>query len=163
MVADKSKDYPISEELKKWVGREVQLGTGAVEAGAIARFADAIKDPNPLYRDPEYAAGTPYGGIIAPPTFIHSFRDVGYALFRPEPMPWANATRLNGGNEFEYFEPLRPGDVITGVAKLAEIYGRHSSRLGPMVIYVSEMTYTNQHNKVVGKQRSTGITYEAGT
>ena len=160
-MTTESGEFTISDELKSLVGREIDLGTAVIEAGAIAKFADAIKDPNPLYRDEEYAKGTPYGGIIAPPTFIHCFRDVGYARFNLEPLPWEKTTGLNGGNEFEIYGPMRPGDVITGKAKLVDIYARQSRSLGPMLFHIVEMTYTNQNNEVVGKQRSIGITYEA--
>ena len=151
----------ITPELKKWIGTETELGSELVEAGAIKKFADAIKDPNPLWRDKEYAGKTPYQGIIAPPTFIHCLRSVGYANIRPQPMPWKKTSGLNGGNEFEYFESIRPGDVITGKAKLVDIFARQTRGLGPMIFNVVEMTYTNQKGEVVAKQRSTGITYEA--
>jgi acyl dehydratase len=154
-------EFTISEELKKWLGREMQLGTALIEAGAIKNFADAFKDPNPIYRDREYAKGTPYGDIIAPPTFFHCLREVGYARFPIEPIPWKNVARLNGGNEFEFSQPVHPGDVITGKAKLIELHGRQSKSVGPMIISVAESTYTNQKGDVVGKQRSTGIMYEA--
>ena len=35
-----------------------------VERGKIREFADAIGDPNPIYRDPDHAAKTPLGGIV---------------------------------------------------------------------------------------------------
>ena len=151
----------ITPELRRWVGMEAQLGIEVVEAGAIRRFADAIKDPNPLYRDEEYARNTPYGGIVAPPTFIHALRSIGYSSINPGPMPWKNTTVLNGGNDFEYLEPIRPGDIITGKVKLVEISARQTKQLGPMIITVAEMTYTNQNGEVVAKQRSIGLTYEA--
>ena len=154
-------EWAVPPEVMKWVGTEIPLGTGVVEAGAIKKFADAFKDPNPLWRDEEYAKKTPYGGVVAPPTFVHCFRDVGYANIRPEPLPWKNVTGLNGGNEFEFYKPMRPGDVITGKAKLVEIFGRHSKRMGPMLFTVVEMTYTNQKGEMVGKQSSTSIMYEA--
>ena len=41
-----------------------------IEAGHIIMFARAIGDPNPIYSDETYAAGTECGGIVAPPTFV---------------------------------------------------------------------------------------------
>ena len=35
----------------------------------IRHFADACGDPNPFWRDPTYAGGTRWGGIIAPPLY----------------------------------------------------------------------------------------------
>ena len=37
-----------------------------VERGKIREFADAIGDPNPVYRDPDYAAKMGFAGIPAP-------------------------------------------------------------------------------------------------
>ena len=37
---------------------------------AILRFAEGIGDGNPLWTDPAYAAATPHGTLIAPPSFI---------------------------------------------------------------------------------------------
>ena len=34
---------------------------------AILRFAGGIGDPNPLWTDEAHAAGSPYGGLVAPP------------------------------------------------------------------------------------------------
>ena len=51
--------------------------------------------------------------------------------------------------------------MITGKAKLVELNGRQSKSVGPMIISVAESTYTNQNGDVVGKQRTTGIMYEA--
>ena len=36
-----------------------------VERGKIREFADALGDPNPIYRDPDYAAKTEIGSIVA--------------------------------------------------------------------------------------------------
>ncbi|MDP6509730.1 MAG: MaoC family dehydratase N-terminal domain-containing protein [Dehalococcoidia bacterium] len=39
---------------------------------AIRHFAFGYRDTNPLWTDEEYASGTRYGGIVAPPTFLCS-------------------------------------------------------------------------------------------
>ena len=44
-----------------------------VERGKIREFADAIEDPNPIYRDPAYAAKQGFAGIPAPPTLLRTF------------------------------------------------------------------------------------------
>ena len=43
--------------------------TFPVEAGHIMRFAAAIGDENPIYRDAAHAQATEPGGVIAPPTY----------------------------------------------------------------------------------------------
>ena len=44
----------------------------AVEASHIMMFARAVDDPNPIYADAQYAAGTDIGHLIAPPTFVQA-------------------------------------------------------------------------------------------
>ena len=39
---------------------------------AILKFADGIGDPNPLWRNEEYAKKTRFGSIIAPPSWVFS-------------------------------------------------------------------------------------------
>ena len=44
-----------------------------VERGKIREFADATGDPNPIYRDPDYAAEMGFAAILAPPTLLRTF------------------------------------------------------------------------------------------
>jgi hypothetical protein len=54
----------VTDKLTSLLGQISPPAVLQVEAGAIARYADAIDDPNPLYRNVEYAkilAGRPKG------------------------------------------------------------------------------------------------------
>ena len=125
-----------------------------VERGAIVRFADAIADPNPLYRDEAHARHSGYEGIIAPPTFLRTLQP------GPPKAQWQSPlhNRLDGGSEWQYLEPVHAGDRITVVEALVEVKQR-TGRLGPMVILTRELTYTNQLDQLVATQRWTLITY----
>lgn len=157
----------ITEEMRAEIGVESPPRSFVVEAGHIRHFAMAIEDPNPIYTDEVYARNTPYGTIIAPPTF---FRAAGYALpartssrsedQQPARRAAAGPTGglgLDGGSEWEFHQPVRPGDVITAVSKLVDIQERQG-RAGPMIIRRTETTYTNQFGQLVAKQWSTSIT-----
>ena len=73
----------------------------------IRHYADAIGDPNPIWRDPAYAAGTRWGGIIAPPTF-ESCISFGSSFGGRLRVPGVH--RLAAGNKHDYLKPFRPGD-----------------------------------------------------
>jgi acyl dehydratase len=82
----------------------------------------------------------------------------------PEPpipdMPFPpNVTgAVDGGGEWEFYKPLKVGDVITTRTKLVNIYAR-KGRLGKMYFYVMETSIVNQHNEDVGKGTGTLILY----
>jgi acyl dehydratase len=75
----------------------------------IRHFADAIGDPNPIWRDPSYAAGTRWGGIIAPPLYESC---ISYGSSFGGRLRVPGVARLAAGNKHEYFKPIRPGDTF---------------------------------------------------
>ena len=145
----------LTEEMRQQtIGLEGAPATTEVEKGAIIKFAQAIGDDNPVFNDEAAARETRYGGLIAPPTFLRSV-----ASSRPElPFDFPFNRRLDGGSEWEYFEPVRPGDRITAVARIEDISER-TGRLGLMIIMSTVTTYRNQFDQVVATQITTGIAY----
>lgn len=80
-----------------------------VEKGAIRKFAEAIGDPDPRYRDADAARAAGFDGIIAPPTFPVTFRP-------PEEPVWTRHLDrrriLAGGQRFEYYRPILAGERL---------------------------------------------------
>ena len=136
------------------IGLEGPPVTTEVEKGAIIKFAQAIGDDNPVFNDEAAARESRYGGLIAPPTFLRSVTSSRVVL----PFDFPFERRLDGGSEWEYFEPVRPGDRITAVARIEDINEREG-RLGVMIITSTVNTYRNQFGKVVATQTGTSIAY----
>ena len=148
-------DTFLTEEMRQQaVGCESQRVTADVEKGAIIKFAQAIEDANPVFNDEAAARNSRYGGLIAPPTFLRSV--IGPRAEYPFDMPYDRM--LDGGSEWEYFEPVRPGDRITVVSRITDINER-TGRMGLMVITTYVMTYKNQFDQVVATQTNTSIRY----
>ena len=145
----------ITQEMQDAIGVESDPLTHEVEKGAIIKFAQAIGDTSPIFNDEQVARGTRYGSLIAPPTFLRSTP--------PGPLTVevdsSYTARLDGGSEWEYFEPVRPGDRITVTIKIADIFERQG-RLGNMLFIVRETKYVNQFDNVVALQRGTSISYQ---
>jgi acyl dehydratase len=125
-----------------------------VERGKIKEFADAIGDPNPIYRDPDYAAKTAVGAIMAPPTFLRTF------LYEPRTAAEALKVRdwsyiVHGEQEFEYLAPIVAGDVLTVQERIVSITEKQSRRAGTLHVAVIEATYTNQRGETVQVARRT--------
>ena len=145
----------ITQEMRDVIGVESEAITYDVERGAIRKFAEAIGDDNPLYVDEEAARKSRYGGLIAPPTFMRSMSAGRPRATVQSPYPAA----LDGGSEWEYFEPVRPGDRISVTVKVSEMFEREG-RLGNMLFIIRETSYVNQFGKTVAIQRGTGISYQ---
>jgi hypothetical protein len=145
-----------------------------IDTSDIRRWAMAVyypEDPPRLYWDEEYAKSTIYGGIVAPEEFnpfawmtsggprtIGAGRSGGVeAELGVESPPLVHL--LNGGAEVEYGPArMRPGDVIRSVNAIVE-YREREGRLGLMLFTISQTQWTNQHDALVKRQRSTLIRY----
>ena len=144
----------ITQEMRETIGVESEPVTHEVEKSAIIRFAQAIGDPNPIFSDEDGARQSRYGDFIAPPTFLRSLDASPTRVQVANPYP----AFLDGGSQWEYFEPVRPGDRIAVTVMIAEIFERQG-RLGNTLFVISESRYVNQAGDMVATQRGTDIWY----
>ena len=151
----------ITDEMRSLIGIESEPSVYEVEREPIRRWAEAIGDPNPLYHDEEAARKSRYGEIITPLGFLGNY---AYPVKVGEPPPRVNSPfwrGLAGGNEYEFFKPVRAGEVLTATTKLVDLYERQGRPgIGRMLFQVMEITHRNQQGEVVAKTRHTSILYE---
>ena len=150
----------ITREMRKSIGTRLfqDFPPDEVSLWAIRRFIEATTDDNPMWRDEKYAKKTRWGGIIAPPAFLHVF-DPANRAFRQLPDLSHMATILpfelpfprtfQAFYEFQFFLPLRPGDLITSTAKIGDIYEREG-KSGKMVFVRMDNEHRNQRNELAG-------------
>jgi acyl dehydratase len=88
----------------------------------IAEFADAIGDPNPVYRDSAAARAAGHPDVVAPPTFaiVISMAAAGTAMADPD-LGLNYAMVVHGEQRFSYLRPLTAGDVVTAQPTITEI------------------------------------------
>jgi acyl dehydratase len=108
---------------RDYVGRSFPAGAPyEVSRVKIAEFADAIGDPNPLYRDRDAAQAAGFGDVIAPPTFAIVVSMAGSARAVADPGLGLNyAMVVHGEQRFEYARPLMAGDVVTAESTICDI------------------------------------------
>jgi len=156
-----------AEEISQVIGKSVGVRIFEVEKGAIRRFADAVGDANPLYRDVDYAQKSHYGNIIAPPGFfgwplkqpIGSALVVEFPAELMEPLMktgYMAATALDGGMEYDFFLPVYAGDTLTSSTIVKDVRER-TGRGGKMCFIILETTYWNQNGDLVAKARASTI------
>jgi acyl dehydratase len=146
----------ITDAMRAQIGLETVPYSLAIEAGDVLRFAEMIEAGEPWLVDEAAAANTRYGGLVAAPTYLIVMRQLetralGALDIR---IPFVNG--VDGGSEWEYLEPVRPGDTITAVARLADYQERQTS-FGETLFQIFEMEYRNQLGHVVMRQRDTRI------
>ena len=149
-------DSVITDEMKAAVGVESEPSIYEIERSAIRRWAEAVGDPDPRFHDEEYARGKGYRGLVAPPGFIawYAFPNTAGRSRGGFRSPFTRT--LNGGNEYELFEPIQAGDTITATNKLVELFER-DGRMGKMLFTITETTYKNQDDEIAVKARRTDI------
>ena len=148
----------ITDAARALVGVELDPVTVEIDRTLLKRFAIAVKSPNapnPLYSDEGHAAKTEYGGIIAHPTLCGGFPWLGPILEKVNPSMGKYRVGLNGGNEYEFFEPIRAADVLTARPKLVNLSEKPRDDGGVMLVLDLEATFSNQRGEPVLAARQT--------
>lgn len=133
---------------KSIVGLSGEKFVFEVEKGHIRRFAEAIGDTNPLYVDGKYASETPYGGMIAPPTFPIAVGVDGGSI----PLDLDTRRMLHGEQEFIYYQPIRPGDCLYCQMKVSDLYEREG-KSGMMQFLILDTEMEDEEGKMVAISR----------
>jgi N-terminal half of MaoC dehydratase len=132
----------------------------------IRRWSIAVywpETPPRLFWDEEYARATQWGGIVAP----EDFNPFGWLIrSAPPQLPGAqpgNTPRkgenvLNGGQVDTFFVRIRPGDVITERARVAD-WDERTGRHGLMLFLRHETEWHNQRGELVKRRIATSIWY----
>lgn len=121
-----------------------------VERGHIRRFAEAVGDPDPIYRDDDAARAAGHPAIPAPPTFAATLRpnDPREGL----DIDWKKL--LHGEQEITLHRPLYAGDRLTVVGRIAEAAVKET-RSGVMDTLVVEALGSDASGAPVFTSRST--------
>jgi acyl dehydratase len=142
---------------KSFIGKEFPAFTWEVERGKIRELATAIGDDNPIYVDSEAAVKEGYEDVVAPPTFITAVNFWSEIGKRVNAAAGINFSRvLHGGETYEYFKEIYPGDVLKGVTKIVSIETK-PGKSGDMEIITRETLYTNQKDELVLKATTVAV------
>ena len=80
----------------------------------IREFADAVNDPNPVYRSAEAAQALGHPDVVAPPTFAIVVTLPAGGQFVADPDAGVDYSRVvHGEQRFVHSRPLRAGDEVT--------------------------------------------------
>ncbi|MBM3509165.1 MAG: MaoC family dehydratase [Alphaproteobacteria bacterium] len=127
---------------KSYIGKTYPRFVFEVEKGRIRQFADAIGDPDPIYRDVAVARAAGYRTVPAPPTFAFVAVMDSDQMFMPLRELGVDMTRtLHGEQWFDYGAPIYAGDLLSGETRIVDIYDKKG---GALEFIVLETALTNQ-------------------
>ena len=151
---------PLFEKLKAMVGQELVFeAPDEIGRSAFRQYALAVGDFNPLYSDREHATASGLRDVMAPPTLIcdtwqYVDSDVDTRGDLVGRGSFGELTGLRAGNEYEFFQPIHPDDVITARWLVKDVYER-TGRSGSLVFQVVEATYSNQRGELLARNTET--------
>ncbi|MDQ6792574.1 MAG: MaoC family dehydratase N-terminal domain-containing protein [Candidatus Dormibacteraeota bacterium] len=131
----------LMERVKSRIGWRGEEQVNLVEAGHVRRFCEAIGDDDPRWLKE------------APPTFVVALGTETPQI--PEALEYGKGW-LNGGDRFEYLEPIRIGDEIRTRTVLTDVYEKRGGS-GGLLFLIFDTEYVNQHDRVAVRVRGTRI------
>jgi hypothetical protein len=172
------------ERLDALIGEPVRrqgpsLAPDPVNQPMIRHWAAAFEDDNPAYTDPEFAATSRFGGIVAPPCMLQTWtmatpKITGIAARGGSPVELEDSNPLSvfdeagftgtlaSNSEFEIERYVHLGEVLTSDTVIESISDEKQTRIGRGHFVTWVTTYTDAHGEVVGRQRFRILKFEPG-
>ena len=130
------------------IGYEFPTVQFEITSEQVQKYIEAVGDLSPLYVDPEYASGSRYGALIAPPTIAAIITTLGVTLRDVKIPPGATHAK----QYFKFIQPIKPGDKLTVAIKLVDKFIKREQKY-----VVIESVVRNERGEEVVLARLTGI------
>ena len=129
---------------------------GEISADAIRTYAVGMGERNPLYLDEGYANQTSYGSVIGTPLFLWTVRAPTATNLGGLP----GVHSFYGGSEWEYYRPVKPGDVVSTSYRPYDAVEKSSTYAGHMAIQYAQTLYVDEKGDGVAKAKAWSLRTE---
>jgi hypothetical protein len=172
------------ERLDALIGQPIGAGGPSaapdpVNQPMIRHWAAAFEDDNPVYTDPDFAAASRFGGIVAPPCMLQTWtmatvKITGIAERGGAPVEMVGENPLSllddagfdatlaSNSEFEIERYVRLGEVLTATTAIESISEEKQTRIGRGHFVTWVTTYASDAGDVVGRQRFRILKFKPG-
>ena len=150
--------------------RAEAVGPDPVNQPMIRHWAAAFEDANPIYTDPDAAAASRFGSIVAPPLMLQTWtmptpQITGLAERGGSPVAAEGESALSllddagfvgtvaSNSEFEIERYLHLDEVVSATTVLDDVSDEKQTRLGVGHFVTWVTTYRAADGDVVGRQR----------
>ncbi len=174
-TAMRNADDPFLARLQEAVGRPgpVNVARDPVNQPMIRHWADIIDDANPCYVDPDAAALSVHGGIVAPPTMLDVWDKAGVQMRRDGASPVGAVidvldaagftSTLATNSDLEMTRYLRPGEVLESVARLESVSPEKHTAIGRGHFVTWRTDYATVEGEHVGSVLFRMLKFAPGT
>jgi acyl dehydratase len=158
------------QEVKAMIGQPLRIRQWCLEASidTIRHYSWGLGDDNPLFTNESHGSKSPFGSLVAPPTFFFAIWPAGIGPGFP------GLQSFYAGGRWDIIRYARLGERIEAFAKLTGIREVQGRRSGRMIIEVGEVEYKTLDGELLAKNESrtfrmprkgveagSGISYEA--
>ncbi|WP_083934109.1 FAS1-like dehydratase domain-containing protein [Sciscionella marina] len=112
---------------------------------SIRHYALGLGDDNPLFCDAAYGAATPYGCLLAPPTFLYTAFDGAVGAGMPGVQP------IYAGTSWRFHRRVRRNDGITASAQFGPVRRVSGGTATDMVIQSALCRYEDHEGHLVAE------------
>lgn len=153
-------DDAMIESMKAKVGAQLRIehsvNNEVATRIAVAKFVGGIGDINPLWTDPDHAGTSPYGGPVAPPSFI-------IGCFSGIQFGWPGLGSFHSMSHITFDRPVYRGDTVDSSCVYDGFDGPAPSKFaGRSVTDRFVNSYRNQLGEQIATIRWNVINYERG-
>lgn len=132
-------------------GAVFDIGEIAVDEQEVLEFARRF-DPQPFHTDPEAAAASHFGGIIASGWHTASLM---MRLLATNFLSPVSSLGSPGVDELRWLQPVRPGDVLQG--RVTVLSARRSASKPDRGVIASRIEMQNQRGETVFSTRAVSL------
>ncbi len=164
-----------TDELRSHIGKEgpEEIARDPVNPAMIRHWCDAMEDAHPCYTDPQAAARSSHGELVAPPAMLNAWTMPGLVPRPSAASPTGALLRsldtagftsvVATDSEHEYLRYLRLGDLLHATQAAESVSEEKQTALGRghFVTWVSR--YRTQDGEEVGRMRFRVLKFEPGT
>jgi acyl dehydratase len=111
----------------------------------IRHYALGLGDDNPLFCDPGYAEATPFGALIASPTFLYTAFDGAVGAGLPGVQP------IYAGTDWRFHRRVRRGDLVRASAEFGPVRRLSGGTAQDMVIQSALCRYVDQDGRLIAE------------
>ena len=128
-------NVPLRRDRMQWVKTATR--------DAVRQFAHGVGDDNPLWTDADYATGTRWSALLAPPSFLYAV-DATIVAPKLPGVQWIYA-----GTRWRWFDVIHIDDEFDVSASLVAMEEKSGRRFGRWVLQTGEIVYRRRDGGLI--------------